>query len=162
MFRPAISRQIDFQATGRIITEPICAATPGRWPVALYVDMKTYLPEDILPCRIDSACGIHSRSRAARGPPVGRAGARLPTGSTRLAPQEDPAQAQRRASLAGRGHAHRKQGFESPMPRGCARIWPTTPGTSGPGRLGKCGLFATAYVSAKLDEHLAGRHKNNN
>jgi len=28
-------------------------------------------------------------------------------------------------------------------------------------RLGKSGLFDGDYVSAKLEEHLAGRHKNN-
>ena len=31
----------------------------------------------------------------------------------------------------------------------------------GPSRLGRSGLFDGGYVLARLEEHLAGRHKNN-
>ena len=57
---------------------------------------------------------------------------------------------------------HRKQGFESPM-----GAWLRTDLAGyardilGTGRLGKTGLFDMEYVSAKLEEHMGGRHKNN-
>jgi asparagine synthase (glutamine-hydrolysing) len=57
---------------------------------------------------------------------------------------------------------HRKQGFESPM---AAWLRTELAGYSrdvlGPQRLGKSGLFDLEYVLARLNEHQAGRHKNN-
>jgi asparagine synthase (glutamine-hydrolysing) len=57
---------------------------------------------------------------------------------------------------------HRKQGFESPM-----AAWLRTDLANyardilNQGRLGKTELFNGDYVSARLKEHLTGRHKNN-
>src|SRR4029077_9639618 len=49
LYAPGVAYQIDFEATDGVITEPYerCDA-PDDLSRALYVDMKTYLPEDIL------------------------------------------------------------------------------------------------------------------
>jgi asparagine synthase (glutamine-hydrolysing) len=165
LFRPDISNQIDSQATGRIITEPYlrCDA-PDEVARALYVDMKTYLPEDILSLS-DRLSMWHSLE--VRVPLVDHQlvelSARLPTRFKldwrrkkillkRIAARRLPDEVMR----------HRKQGFESPM-----AAWLRTDLAEysrdilGPDRLGKSGLFDSDYVADKLEEHMAGRHKNN-
>ena len=165
LFRPDVSRQIDFTATDRIVTEPYerCGA-PEDVTRALYVDMKTYLPEDILALS-DRLSMWHSLE--VRVPLVDH---RLVELSAKL-----PARykidwrhkkillrqiAARR--LPSEVITHRKQGFESPM-----GAWLRTDLAGyardilGTGRLGKTGLFDMEYVSAKLEEHMGGRHKNN-
>ena len=157
--------KIDFDATGRIITEPFvrCAA-PDDVTRALYVDIKTYLPEDILALS-DRLSMWHSLE--VRVPLVDQRlielSARLPIRYKlnwrrkkillkKIAARHLPAEVVR----------HRKQGFESPM-----AAWLRTDlvdyarDTLGKGRLGKSDLFDNEYISAKLEEHLAGRHKNN-
>jgi asparagine synthase (glutamine-hydrolysing) len=157
--------QIDFDATDRIVTQPFegCAA-PDDLTRALYVDMKTYLPEDILALS-DRLSMWHSLE--VRVPLVDHQlvelSARLPIRYKldwcrkkillkRIAAHRLPAEIMK----------HRKQGFESPM-----AIWLRTDLADyardilSEGRLGKSDLFDFDYVSARLEEHLAGRRKNN-
>jgi asparagine synthase (glutamine-hydrolysing) len=126
--------------------------------------MKTYLPEDILALS-DRLSMWHSLE--VRVPLVDHQlvelSARLPTRFKldwrrkkillrRVAARRLPAEVMR----------HRKQGFESPM---AAWLRSDLAGYArdilGPGRLGRSGLFDGEYVLARLDDHLAGRHKNN-
>jgi len=131
---------------------------------ALYVDVKTYLPEDILALS-DRLSMWHSLE--VRVPLVDY---RLVELSARL-PVRYKLDWRRKKILLKQIAArhlpseileHRKQGFESPM-----AAWLRTDLANyareilGKGHLGKSGLFNNNYVSAKLDEHLAGRHKNN-
>jgi asparagine synthase (glutamine-hydrolysing) len=165
LFAPDVAGRIDFQATGRFITEPYerCNA-PDDVARALYVDMKTYLPEDILALS-DRLSMWHSLEL--RVPLVDHQlvelSARLPSRYKidwrrkkvllkRIAQRRLPAEVMN----------HRKQGFESPMAAwlradlaGYART------VLGEGRLGKSGFFDKEYVATKLEEHLAGRQKNN-
>jgi asparagine synthase (glutamine-hydrolysing) len=165
LLSPDIGRRIDFGATGRIITDPYerCGA-PDEVSRALYADMKTYLPEDILALS-DRLSMWHSLE--VRVPLVDHRlvelGARLPLRYKldwhrkkillrRIAARRLPAEVLR----------HRKQGFESPMGAwlrsdlaGYARD------VLGAGRLGKTGLFDGGFVLDRLDEHLAGTRKNN-
>ncbi len=165
LFSPDIAGQIDFQATSQIITEPYlrCDA-PDDVARALYVDMKTYLPEDILALS-DRLSMWHSLE--VRVPLVDHElvelSARLPTRLKldwrhkkillkRIAARHLPVEVMK----------HRKQGFESPMAAWLrSDLAEYSRDILGPGRLGKSGLFDGDYVLAKLDEHLAGRHKNN-
>jgi asparagine synthase (glutamine-hydrolysing) len=165
LYAPEASRQIDLGATGRIITEPYqrCEA-PDDVARAMYVDMKTYLPEDILALsdRLSMWHSLEVRVPLVDHPLV-ELSARLPTRFKldwrrkkillkRIAARHLPAEVMQ----------HRKQGFESPM---AAWLRTHLAGYArdilGPGRLGRSGLFDGGYVLARLDEHLAGRHKNN-
>jgi len=157
--------KIDFEATDRIITQPFerCGA-PDDVTRALYVDIKTYLPEDILALS-DRLSMWHSLE--VRVPLVDHRlvelSARLPIRYKldwrrkkillkQIATRHLPTEVVR----------HRKQGFESPM-----AAWLRTDLADyardilGKGRMGKSDLFHSGYVAVKLEEHLAGRHKNN-
>jgi asparagine synthase (glutamine-hydrolysing) len=165
LFRPDVSRQIDVEATGHIITEPYrrCDA-PDDVARALYVDMKTYLPEDILALS-DRLSMWHSLE--VRVPLVDHElvelSARLPT-RLKLDWRRKKILLKRIAArhLPEEVMSHRKQGFESPM-----AAWLRTDLADyardilGAGRLGRSGLFDHEYIAAKVREHLAGRHKNN-
>ena len=165
MFAPDIANRIDFGATDRIITDPYerCDA-PDELTRALYVDIKTYLPEDILALS-DRLSMWHSLE--VRVPLVDH---RLVELSARL-PSRYKLDLWRKKILLKKIAAshlppevtgHRKQGFESPM-----AAWLRTDladyarDVLGAKRLGKTGMFNDDYVAGKLDEHLAGRHKNN-
>ena len=165
LFAPDVARRIDFAATGRFITDPYerCGA-PDDVARALYVDMKTYLPEDILALS-DRLSMWHSLEL--RVPLVDHQlvelSARLPSRYKidwrhkkvllkQIAGRHLPAEVMN----------HRKQGFESPMAAwlrtdlaGYARA------VLGEERLGKSGFFDNQYVAARLEEHVAGRRKNN-
>lgn len=164
LFALDIVDQIDFDATDRIITDlhDRCDA-PDDLTRALYVDIKTYLPEDILALS-DRLSMWHSLE--VRVPLVDHSLVEL---SARL-PARYKLDWRRKKVLLKRIAArrlpaevvdHRKQGFESPM-----ASWLRTELVDyardilGQGRLGSTGLFDGAYVSAKLEEHLVGRHKN--
>jgi asparagine synthase (glutamine-hydrolysing) len=159
------SRDIDFDATDRIVTEPFerCAAKDDLTS-ALYVDMKTYLPEDILALS-DRLSMWHSLE--IRVPFVDHRlvelSARLPTLYKldwrrkkillkRMAAQRLPAEIIK----------HRKQGFEAPM-----AVWLRTAlgdyarDILGSNRLCNTGLFDHDYVNARLEEHLTGHRRNN-
>jgi asparagine synthase (glutamine-hydrolysing) len=157
--------RIDFNETNRIVTEPFgrCGA-PDDVTRALYVDIKTYLPEDILALS-DRLSMLHSLE--VRVPLVDH---RLIELSARL-PIRYKLNWRRKKILLKKIAArhlpaevmgHRKQGFESPM-----AAWLRTDladyarDTLGKSRLGKSDLFDNEYITAKLEEHLAGRHKNN-
>lgn len=165
LFASDVSNQIDFNATDQIITEPYehCGAAEDVTK-ALYVDMKTYLPEDILALS-DRLSMWHSLE--VRVPLVDHKlvelGARLPLPYKldwrrkkillkKIAARRLPAAVVR----------HRKQGFEAPM-----AAWLRTDladyvrNVLGKDRLGSAGLFDNSYVSSKLEEHLAGHRKNN-
>jgi len=165
LYTQETARRIDFEATDRIITEPFesCGA-PDDVTRALYVDIKTYLPEDILALS-DRLSMRHSLE--VRVPLIDH---RLVELSARL-PIRYKLDWRRKKILLKQIAArhlpseivkHRKQGFESPM-----AAWLRTDLANyardilGGGRLGKSGLFHGDYVSAKLEEHLAGHHKNN-
>lgn len=165
LFAADIAGQIDFVATDRLITDLYehCDA-PDDVGRALYVDMKTYLPEDILALS-DRLSMWHSLE--VRVPLVDHLLVEL---SARL-PTRHKLDWRRKKILLKQIAAcrlppevvnHRKQGFESPM---AAWLRTELAGYArdilGQGRLGKVGLFDGGYVSGKLEEHLAGRHKNN-
>jgi asparagine synthase (glutamine-hydrolysing) len=165
LYTPETAKKIDFDATDRIITEPFeSCGGPDDVTRALYVDIKTYLPEDILALS-DRLSMWHSLE--VRVPLVDHRlvelSARLPTRYKldwhrkkillkTIAARRLPAE------VVG----HRKQGFESPM-----AAWLRTDLANyardilNQGRLGKTELFNGDYVSARLKEHLTGRHKNN-
>lgn len=159
------TEKIDFDATGRIVTRPFvgCGA-PDDVTRALYVDIKTYLPEDILALS-DRLSMWHSLE--VRVPLVDH---RLVELSARL-PIRYKLDWRRKKILlkqiAGRRLPseiveHRKQGFESPMAAWLrVDLADYARDILGKGRLGKSDLFDSDYVSAKLEEHLAGRRKNN-
>jgi len=165
LFAAGVADQINFEATDRIITDPYerCDALDDL-SRALYVDIKTYLPEDILSLS-DRLSMWHSLE--VRVPLVDHLlvelSARLPARYKldwrrkkillkQLAARHLP------AKIVG----HRKQGFESPM-----AAWLRTDLADyardilGPSRLDEAGLFDGGYVAAKLEEHLTGRQKNN-
>ncbi len=165
LFTEDITHHIDFDATDRIITDLYerCEA-PDDLTRALYVDTKTYLPEDILALS-DRLSMWHSLE--VRVPLVDHQlvelSTQLPTPYKidwrhkkillkRIAAQYLPSE------VLG----HRKQGFESPM-----ATWLRTDLTDyarnilGRDHLGKLGLFDVNYVSNKLAEHVNGQQKNN-
>ncbi len=165
LFRTPVAQQIDRQATARIILDPYegCNA-PDDVARALYVDLKTYLCEDILALS-DRLSMWHSLE--VRVPLVDH---RLVELSAQL-PSRFKLNWQRKKLLLRKVAApylpeaimnHRKQGFESPM-----GAWLRTDLADyarellSPQRLGASGMFDEAFVTARLDEHLAGRQKNN-
>lgn len=165
LFSYDIAKQIDFDATDRTITDLYehCNA-PDDLSRALYVDMKTYLAEDILALS-DRLSMWHSLE--VRVPLVDHhlveLSARLPA-RYKLNWRRKKILLKQMAAryLPAAVVGHRKQGFESPM-----AAWLRTDLADyardllGQGRLGGAGLFDGSHVRAKLEEHLAGRHKNN-
>lgn len=165
LFAEPVARRIDFNATDRIITDLYERCGPpddlGR---ALYVDIKTYLPEDILALS-DRLSMWHSLE--VRVPLVDHPLVEL---SVRL-PSRYKLDWRRKKILLKQIAArylptevvnHRKQGFESPMAAWLRTdLAAYTQDILGRSRLGRIGLFDTSYVSSKLEEHLAGRQKNN-
>jgi asparagine synthase (glutamine-hydrolysing) len=165
LFAPDVGATIDFGATGRIIMDPYerCGA-PDQVSRALYTDFKTYLPEDILALS-DRLSMWHSLE------------VRVPLADHRLV--ELSAQLPVRFKLDWRRKkkllraiaarhlpaevlSHRKQGFESPMGAWLREdLVDYARDVLGPHRLGKSGLFANDYVSARLEEHVSGHRKNN-
>jgi asparagine synthase (glutamine-hydrolysing) len=156
--------RIDFEATESIVTRPFedCAA-PDDLTRALYVDLKTYLPEDILALS-DRLSMWHSLE--VRVPfvdhPLVELSARLPI-RLKLDWRRKKILLKRIAAhrLPAEVMNHRKQGFESPM-----AAWLRTDLAAyardilSQGRLGQSGLFDVGHVTARLEEHLAGRRRN--
>ena len=165
LFAEHTLRNIDFEATGRLITDPFeqCAAADDLTR-ALYADIKTYLPEDILALS-DRLSMWHSLE--VRVPLVDHKlvelSARLPT-RFKVAWHRKKILLKQIAlrRLPAEVISHRKQGFEAPM-----AAWLRTDLTNyardilGPKRLGVSGLFNLDYVSARLEEHISGRRKYN-
>lgn len=165
LFSKTASHHIDFDATDRIITELYekCKA-PDDLGKALYVDIKTYLPEDILALS-DRLSMWHSLE--IRVPLVDHSLIEL----SALLPSRYKLEWYRKKILLKQLAArrlpsdilnHRKQGFESPMAawlRG--ELSDYAKDILGYDRLGQTGLFNNQYVAFKLQEHLMGRHKNN-
>jgi asparagine synthase (glutamine-hydrolysing) len=159
------TKKIDFDATDCLVTEPFerCAALDDLTR-ALYVDMKTYLPEDILALS-DRLSMWHSLE--VRVPLVDH---RLVELSTQL-PTSYKVDWYRKKILLKRIATrylpakilkHRKQGFESPMAAWLRNdLIDYARRTLSPDRLGASGLFDVDYVAERLEEHLAGRRKNN-
>jgi asparagine synthase (glutamine-hydrolysing) len=156
---------VDVESTGRMITEPYLACgAPDDVARALYVDMKTYLPEDILALsdRLSMWHSLEVRVPLVDHPLV-ELSARLPT-RFKLDWRRKKILLRRIASrrLPAEVMNHRKQGFESPM---AAWLRTDLAGYArdilGPSRLGRSGLFDGEYVLAKLEDHLSGRNKNN-
>jgi asparagine synthase (glutamine-hydrolysing) len=165
LFTPEAAGRIDFAATDRIITEPYesCAA-PDDVTKALYVDIKTYLPEDILALsdRLSMWHSLEVRVPLVDHPLVELSG-RLPV-SYKIDLQRKKILLKRIAErhLPIEIVRHRKQGFESPMAAWLRKdLASYARDVLGPNRLGKTGLFSSAYVAEALDQHLAGRQKNN-
>ena len=165
LFHPEIAEQIDFDMTDRLITDPYnsCNA-PDDLTRALYVDLKTYLPEDILALsdRLSMWHSLEVRVPLADHRLV-ELTAQLPT-RYKINLRKKKILLKRLASrhLPTSVLDHRKQGFESPM-----AAWLRTDLADyardilGESRLGACGIFNDSYVSNKLDEHMSKRQKNN-
>ena len=165
LYAPDVAAGIDFDATGAIVTEPYrrCDAADDL-SRALYADMKTYLPEDILALS-DRLSMWHSLE--VRVPLVDHElvelSARLPT-RYKLNWRKKKILLRRIAGnrLPDSVMGHRKQGFESPMAAWLRRdLAGYAKEVLGPGRLGKTGIFNAEYVDAALAEHQSGRSKNN-
>ena len=165
LYTPEVAAGIDFDATGAIITEPYrrCDAADNL-SRALYTDMKTYLPEDILALS-DRLSMWHSLE--VRVPLVDHElvelSARLPA-RYKLSWHKKKILLRRIAErrLPDSVMEHRKQGFESPMAAWLRRdLADYAKETLGPGKLGKTGIFNAEYVDAALSAHQTGRSKNN-
>ena len=165
LFAPDVAAKIDFGATDRIVTDLYDGCNgPDGVARALYVDMKTYLPEDILALS-DRLSMWHSLE--VRVPLVDHKlvelSAKLPT-SYKINLQQKKILLKKVAAsrLPADVIQHRKQGFESPMAAWLRTDLAAYAGeTLGRQGLGQSGLFDSRYVSAKLEEHLTGRHKHN-
>lgn len=165
LFSSSTARNIDFQATDRLITDLFngCEA-PDDLGKALYVDIKTYLPEDILALS-DRLSMWHSLE--VRVPLVDHhlveLSAQLPS-RYKLNWHHKKILLKKIAAryLPPEVLNHRKQGFEAPM-----AFWLRTDLADyareilGETRLGQTGIFNQNYISSKLEEHMSGRHKNN-
>lgn len=165
LFRNDAKKNIDFEATDRIVKGPFeaCGAHDDLTR-ALYTDIKTYLPEDILALS-DRLSMWHSLE--VRVPLVDHKlielSARLPS-RYKIDWRRKKILLKQIAStkLPKEIVAHRKQGFEAPM-----AAWLRTDLSRyaqellAPKRLGTSGLFDADYVATSLAQHLAGRRKNN-
>lgn len=165
LYGAALRERIDRAATDRLITDPFnnCRA-PDDVSRALYVDMKTFLPEDILALS-DRLSMWHSLELR-----VPLADHNLVEMSARLPARFKINWREKKRLLRGIAQKHvpaeilnhRKQGFESPM-----AAWLRTDLSAyareilGPERLGATGLFDEAAIARLLDDHLCGRRKNN-
>lgn len=165
LFTPDVAGMIDFDATDRIITDLYerCDA-PDDLTRALYVDLKTYLPEDIL--ALSDRLGMW-HSLEIRVPLIDHQlvelSARLPT-CYKLDWRHKKILLKRIAArrLPAEVIGHRKQGFESPMAAWLREeLSEYARDVLSPRRMNDTGLFDGGYVHAKLQEHLVGRHKNN-
>lgn len=165
LFAAPAAKQIDFDTTDRIITDLYERYdTQDELSRALYVDIKTYLPEDILALsdRLSMWHSLEIRVPLVDHPLV-ELSARLPS-RYKLDWRRKKILLKQIAArhLPTEVTNHRKQGFESPM-----AAWLRTDLAAyardilGRDRLGKIGLFDAGYVSSKLEEHLAGHQKNN-
>ena len=165
MFSPEVASQVDFEATGRVITDPFNACNANDdVSRAMYADMKTYLPEDILALS-DRLSMWHSLE--VRVPFLDHRlvelSARLPVRHKLNMKHKKILLKQIAARyLPEKVISHRKQGFESPM-----AAWLKTDladyarDVLGPERLGATGLFDPDFVSDRLEQHMTGRQKNN-
>jgi asparagine synthase (glutamine-hydrolysing) len=165
LFTPQIADRIDFAATDAIITDPYERNdAPDDLSRALYVDIKTYLPEDILALS-DRLSMWHSLE--IRVPLVDHTlielSARLPTRYKLDGLRKKILLKRLARDRLPRGVVtHRKQGFESPMGAWMrAELRDYVTGMLDGDRLGKLGLFNAGFVSSKLNDHLSGRAKNN-
>jgi asparagine synthase (glutamine-hydrolysing) len=165
LYTREVAGKIDFDATDRIVTGPFerCTA-PDDLTRALYVDVKTYLPEDILALS-DRLSMWHSLE--VRVPLVDHhlveLSARLPKRyKLNLRRKKILLKRLAKRHLPSEVVEHRKQGFESPMAAWLrSDLANYARGILGGDRLGGVGLFDSDYVSTKMEEHLAGRHKHN-
>jgi asparagine synthase (glutamine-hydrolysing) len=165
LYNSETTKKIDFDATDCLVTEPFeCCAAPDDLTRALYVDMKTYLPEDILALS-DRLSMWHSLE--VRVPLVDHLlvelSARLPT-SYKLDWRRKKILLKRIATryVPAEILEHRKQGFESPMAAWLRNdLADYMKKILSPDRLGMSGLFDVSYVAEQLGDHLAGRRKNN-
>lgn len=165
LYTPEIRDIVDQEMTDRLITDPFnsCQA-PDEVSKALYVDMKTYLPEDILALS-DRLSMWHSLE--VRVPLVDHRlvelSAKLPV-KLKISWREKKRLLRSIAEkhLPSEVMNHRKQGFEAPM-----ASWLRSDLTEyareilGPERLGKTGFFDHSVVKGHFEDHQSGRSKNN-
>ena len=165
LYTQETAEQIDFDATDRIVVEPFerCAG-PDDLTRALYVDIKTYLPEDILALS-DRLSMWHSLE--VRVPLVDHnlveLSARLPT-RYKLDFRRKKILLKRIAArhLPAEVVEHRKQGFESPMAAWLRKdLAGYTREILSKHNVSSNGLFDARFVAERWEEHLAGRRKNN-
>lgn len=164
LYTRSTAGKIDFEATDRVVTEPFkrCAASDDLTR-ALYVDMKTYLPDDILALS-DRLSMWHSLE--VRVPLIDHHLVEL---SARL-PVRFKLNSRRKKILLKRIAArhlpqeivrHRKQGFEAPMAAWLRNdLAQYAHETLSSDQIRANGLFDADYISQQLEEHLAGRRKN--
>jgi asparagine synthase (glutamine-hydrolysing) len=165
LFRAEVTATIDHAATDHLIIDPYerCKA-PDAVSRALYADMKTYLPEDILALsdRLSMWHSLEVRVPLVDHPLV-ELSARLPT-QFKISGQRKKLLLRRIASahLPEAVMKHRKQGFEAPM-----GAWLRTNladyarAILSPERVRASGFFNEEFVTGKLEEHLSGQQKNN-
>jgi asparagine synthase (glutamine-hydrolysing) len=165
LYTPAVRAQMDFQKTREIVTAPFqqCQADDNVSRM-LYVDLKTYLPEDILALsdRLSMWHSLEVRVPLVDHRVVELAGG-LPS-RLKVTPMDKKILLKKlaRKRLPRAVVDHRKQGFEAPM-----AAWLRTDLRSyaeselSRERLESAGLFNPAFVRAKLDAHLSGRCKCN-
>jgi asparagine synthase (glutamine-hydrolysing) len=165
LYTPETLAKVDTDASDQIVIEPFerCDA-PDDVTRALYVDIKTYLPEDILALsdRLSMWHSLEVRvplvdhhliELSGRLPVSYKLGLRRRKGLLKsIAQQHLPSEILRR----------RKQGFESPMAAWLrSDLADYARDVLSEAELARSGLFNIGYVSGKLHEHLAGRQKNN-
>ena len=165
LYGPALRDGVDFDQTAAVITGPFNACASGDvLDRALYTDLKTYLPDDILALS-DRLSMWHSLEL--RVPLIDHELTEL---ACRI-PSSLKVTRQRTKVLLGNVAAnwlpheiihHRKQGFESPMAawmRGDLREF--TGAILGDSAVRGTGMFDHAEIDRLFDEHVSGRRKNN-
>jgi asparagine synthase (glutamine-hydrolysing) len=165
LYTPAVRSQIDFEITREIVRKPFrdCQAEDNVSRM-LYVDLKTYLPEDILALS-DRLSMWHSLE--VRVPFVDHRivelAAKLPSNlKVSLLDKKIILKSIARKHLPAAVVNHRKQGFEAPMAawlRSDLRSYAEE--RLKPSAIRRDGIFDSSFVQNKLEGHMAGKHKNN-
>jgi asparagine synthase (glutamine-hydrolysing) len=156
-------RRVDFDTTSSVITGPFSACeSESLVDRAIYTDLKTYLPDDILTLS-DRLSMWHSLEL--RVPLIDHElvelAATLP-GRYKVRPSSTKWLLKKIASgsLPQEIIRHRKQGFESPM-ASWLRLELDEQETLSDPAVAEMGLFNPEEIGRLLDEHRSGRRKNN-
>lgn len=160
-----IKTKIDFDGTARYITDPFRNAKAGNdIDRMLYTDFKTYLPDDILTLS-DRLSMWHSLEL--RVPLVDHKLVELCASMPFRLKLGAMSQKRILKKVAERWLPssiiyHRKQGFESPMASWLRNdLSGLAHSLLAPERIESMGVFDPDYVQELLNQHMAGRQKNN-
>ncbi len=165
LYRRALRQEVDTTETAHLVTRHFDACpSDSLVDKALYTDLKTYLPDDILALS-DRLSMWHSLEL--RVPLVDHAlveaSARLPS-RYKLRSGEKKYLLKRiaRRWLPEAIVEHRKQGFEAPMGAWLRHdLADTMQQLLSRERIERDGFFDAAFIQRKVEEHLTGRSKNN-